>query len=83
MPELEIKIGYNFTERLRGFIGYDLLYWTNVARAGVEIDRTVDLRQIPTVPIYNPALRGTLAPPEIHNSSYLANGLTFGFEFRF
>jgi hypothetical protein len=83
IPELEVKLGYNFTERLRGFVGYDLLYWTNVARAGEQIDRTVDLRQVPTIPAYDPTLRNTLPAPQIRSSNFTAQGITFGFEFKF
>jgi hypothetical protein len=83
IPEVELKLGYNITERMRISIGYDFFYWTNVAQAGAQTDRTVDLRQVPTIPIYDPTLHGTLPATQIRNSNITAQGLNFGIEFKF
>src|SRR5262249_44828964 len=58
VPEIGLKLGYNVTENVRVFVGYDLIYWTNVLRPGDQIDTTLNTAQIPNFNI-NPAF----APP--------------------
>src|SRR5439155_624080 len=48
VPETGIEIGYRLTPRLRGTVGYRLLYWTQVARPGNQTDRTVNPAQVQT-----------------------------------
>jgi hypothetical protein len=83
IPEVEIKLGYNLTERIRGFAGYNFMYWSNVARSGEQIDRNIDVRQVPTLPTFDPNFRGTQPAPQFRNSGYWAQGVTFGVEFLF
>ena len=47
VPEVGLTWGWNFTSQLRGTIGYDMVYWTGVARPGDQIDLNVDPRQLP------------------------------------
>ena len=47
VPELALTLGWDFTPQMRGTIGYDLLYWTGVARPGDQIDLNLDPRQFP------------------------------------
>ncbi len=37
VPQLELKVGYNLTPNLRLTAGYDIIYWSRVARPGNEI----------------------------------------------
>src|SRR5205085_4276977 len=39
VPEVSANVGYWFTPTWRAYVGYNLLYWTNVARPGEQIDR--------------------------------------------
>ncbi len=39
IPEVGSTIGFQLTPRLKVFGGYNFLYWTNVTRAGEQIDR--------------------------------------------
>ena len=48
VPEFGIQIAYRFTER-SFLIGYDFLYWTQVARAADQINLNVDPRNLPPV----------------------------------
>lgn len=52
VPEIELKLGYRLTENLSAFVSYDFLYWSNVLRAGDQIDRNVNLTNVPTSPLY-------------------------------
>lgn len=84
VPEVNVKLGYHLTKRLRGFLGYDFLYWSDVARAGNQIDRRVDIRQVPTIgPIFDPTLRNVPPFPFLRGSDFWAQGLSFGLEFRY
>jgi hypothetical protein len=50
IPEVNLNVGYQITPRVRAFVGYSFLYWTSVIRPGDQIDRVVDLTQIPNTP---------------------------------
>jgi hypothetical protein len=80
VPELTINLGYQFTNHVRGFIGYNWLLWTNVMRPGDQIDPLLNVTQIPNFP--------TTAPPSTLNrplvpfkqSDFWAQGLIVGVE---
>ena len=42
-----MKLGFQFTRHTRLVVGYDFLYWSKVARAGEQIDRTVNSTLVP------------------------------------
>jgi hypothetical protein len=47
VPELDLKVGYQVAPQWRIVAGYDLVYWTNVQRAGGLIDTTVNPSLLP------------------------------------
>jgi hypothetical protein len=47
VPAFGLRLGYQLTEHLRGFVGYDFLYWTKVARPGEQIDLAVNPTLLP------------------------------------
>ncbi|MGG7379585.1 BBP7 family outer membrane beta-barrel protein, partial [Escherichia coli] len=38
VPQVGLKVGYNLTDNLRVYVGYDFLWWCNVVRPGDQID---------------------------------------------
>jgi hypothetical protein len=81
-PELTLKVGYQVTERLRAYLGYNFLYLSSVVRPGDQIDRTLDVNQIPgnpSTPVPPPAR--PLVP--FKTSDFWAQGLVFGLEWRY
>jgi hypothetical protein len=68
VPEVGLRVGYQLTERLRAYAGYDLVYWTNVLRPGDQIDRAISQGR-PTVPFTS--------------SDFWAQGVVFGQELRY
>ncbi|VTU02701.1 Protein containing DUF1551 OS=Rhodopirellula maiorica SM1 GN=RMSM_05043 PE=4 SV=1: DUF1551 [Gemmataceae bacterium] len=85
IPSVDLKVGYQITPRLRGTVGYDFLYWSNVVRPGDQIDRNINLTQSP---VLAPAGGGTLVGPAVpvrqfNNSSFWAHGVSFGLDFRY
>jgi hypothetical protein len=77
LPELQFNLGYQLTDFTRARIGYTLLYLTDSARPGAQIDRSVDGRFLdplagPFVPT-NPAFG-------FDSTSVWLQGVNFGLE---
>ncbi len=83
VPEIGVNVGYQILPCLRGFIGYNFLYWSNVIRPGTSIQRTLDVTQIPNFPL-NPEpapVPGRPPVPVFHEVGFWAQGVTFGLQF--
>ena len=61
-PDFECKIGYQVTQGIRVFAGYNFLYWSSVARPGDQINRMVDERTIPIANAYTRSFQANLPP---------------------
>ena len=74
IPEFGVQMSYQFTCHLRGFVGYDFLYWGQVARAGDQISLRVDPANIP------PKIQGGGPDPafNFNQASFWAQGVRFG-----
>lgn len=83
VPEVELKIGYQFTPHWSASVGYTFLYWSNVARPGDQIDRNVNPNRVPTFTDFNQTGGGSGPRPLFNTTDYWAQGLTFGLEFKF
>ena len=71
---------YQVAPSIRIHAGYSFLYWTNVARAGDQIDLNVDARQLPTR-----AGPGVGVQPAfvLRTNDFWAQGVNFGVQFRY
>src|SRR6185437_2298682 len=47
VPEIGINLGYQFTHHIRGFVRYNFLYWSSVARADNQVDQVVNPNLLP------------------------------------
>ena len=79
VPELTLNLGYQLTDHLRAYIGYNFLYWSNVGRVGDQIPRTLNPGQL---------LSGPNNPPQapafaFKGTDFWVQGVTFGLEFRY
>jgi hypothetical protein len=83
VPELGLNIGYQVTERLRAFIGYNFLYWNNVVRPGDQIDRVVDVTKIPNFPVTGVPAPGNRPAVLFRETEFWAQGISLGLEFRY
>jgi Putative beta barrel porin-7 (BBP7) len=45
LPEMRVKMGYALSDCLKINVGYSFMYWSSVALAGNQIDRTIDFSQ--------------------------------------
>ena len=77
MPEIGLTLGYDLTPRLKASVGYTLLYWTNVARPGDQIDLNVDPRQ------FAPPTQESRPQFVLHTSDFWAQGVNLGLDYRF
>lgn len=61
VPELRLNVGYYFTPTISVSVGYDVLYASNVARPGNQVNRNLNPSQIPSlrgdppIPVTGPA----------------------------
>jgi hypothetical protein len=83
VPEIGGNLGFQFTQHIRGFVGYSFLYWTNVARPGDQVDTVINVNQVPTSVTFG-AAGGPARPAFLfHSTDFYAHGVNFGLEFRF
>jgi Putative beta barrel porin-7 (BBP7) len=84
VPEVEARVGYKITHSITAFVGYNFLYWSDVARAGGQIDNTIDRRQVPSSLGFNAAANPT-RPARLGGNSddFWAQGINFGLAFRY
>jgi Putative beta barrel porin-7 (BBP7) len=80
VPELNARIGYQFSPQLRAVVGYNFIYWTGVVRPGGVIDTTVNTTQLPP----GGALVGAARPaPRADTSDFWAHGVSVGLAYNF
>lgn len=81
VPELGFTLGIRVTDWLDATVGYTVLYYPNVVRAGDQIDTDLNPNLIPEeVAPFSGALRPRFRFTE---SDYFAHGLSLGGEIRF
>jgi len=83
VPEVTLDVGYQLTCCLRAFAGYNFLWASSVVRPGEQIDTTLNSTNIPTVAVQTPAVTSTRPAILFHDTTYWAQGLTVGLEFRY
>lgn len=79
VPQLELKLGYYVTQNLRLTVGYDLIYWSRVARPGEQINTSVNTSQTGGGTLTGPA--GPLFT--FHESDLWIQGVSVGGELVF
>ena len=78
VDEIGLNIGYQFTNHIRGFVGYNFLYWSSVVRPGNQIDPVVNPNLIPPSTAAGPA-RPTF---NFNGSDFWVQGIQFGLDIR-
>jgi hypothetical protein len=82
VPEATLNLGYWVTPNAKAFVGYNVLYWSNVIRPGDQIDRVVNIQFVPNPAMGTPPSSVQRPLPTFRQSDLWANGLQFGLEFR-
>lgn len=80
IPELNLTAGYRLSRSVRLLAGYSWLYWTNVARAGDQIDTTVNPGLLPR---QQPAAGPARPASGLRESDMWVQGLRLGVELSF
>lgn len=82
MHEVTATTGLQITEGLRIFVGYNWLYWDEVARPGNFVDRRINPALVPSSPTFGGG--GPNLPPLVfRHADFWAQGLNFGLAFRY
>jgi hypothetical protein len=79
VPEGSLTLGVNVTDGFRVFLGYTFIYWSNVWRAGDQIDLTINTTQLGTGPLVGvprPQFPGK-------DTDFWAQGVSAGLELRY
>jgi hypothetical protein len=85
VPEGEIKISYPIGDHLTFSLGLSILYWNKLLRAEDQVDRSLDITQIPNFPIPAGTTATGLGRPGVSfssNTGLLVLGTSFGVEVR-
>jgi hypothetical protein len=78
-----MNVGYQLSSNIRIFAGYSMLYWSNVVRAGDQIDLAVNPSQLQRSTTARATLSGDSRPAyTLHKSGFWAHGGNLGLEFR-
>jgi hypothetical protein len=79
IPNLSLDLSYQLNCHWRAHVGYDILYWACVTRAGDQIDLNVDSARIPSGDQRTPTL--PFPAFAFQSSNFWAQGIKAGFEF--
>ena len=81
IPQLNANLGYNVTPKLRVLVGYTLIYWSSVVRAGNQVSLDVNETYIPR------AFDEPEGPPRPafawRDTDFWAQGVNVGLDYRF
>jgi hypothetical protein len=82
VPEVDIKMSYEIMKHLSLTSEFSAMYWNRIARAAQQIDREIDITQIPNFPLAAGATPTGLARPGVFfpQSDLWAVGISFGVE---
>ncbi len=86
VPQIGVKLGYNLTDNVRLFVGYDFLYWSNVVRPGDQVDTNLNVSQIPNFgnnPAFVPPSNIVRPIVPMRTTSFYAHGVSAGLEVRY
>jgi hypothetical protein len=82
-PELTVKLGYQWTQRISGYIGYNVLYLNRVLRPGDQIDPVINPVFLPSSVHFGGEF-GPIRPANTFNETdFWTQGVTFGLAIRY
>jgi Putative beta barrel porin-7 (BBP7) len=83
LPEMGLNVGYQLTDGVRIYTGYNFLYLSKAVRPGDQIDRVLNPTQLPVIG----GIGGLVGAPrpsfQYNETDYWAQGIEFGLEFRY
>jgi hypothetical protein len=83
VPQIDLKLGWQITQTMRIFFGFDFLYASSVIRPGDQIDNVVNPTLVPFRPEFGTAA-GTARPSQLFRTTdWWVTGVSFGLNLRF
>lgn len=79
IPEVQVRLNYQATDRLCAFVSYNFLFWSDVVRPGDQIDRSVNKTQQGGGVLVGPASPA----PRFEDTGFWAQGIGLGLEYRY
>jgi len=83
IAEVGVSVGCELTSCLSLYVGYDFLFWGDVARPGDQLSLRVNPAQIPSNPLFGMPATAPVTGRSFHSSDIWAQGLTCGLALRF
>ncbi len=83
VPEVTLNVGVEVTRNLRIFVGYNFLYWTDVARPGDQVNRIVNPTLVPASLSFGTGAGGPTPSNAGSHSDFWAQGLNCGMVIRY
>jgi hypothetical protein len=83
VPEVGVNVGFNVTDRLRLFAGYNFLYISDVLRPGEQVNRVINPSLVPTNQLFGTNNTLQFPFPSLKSTDFWAHGLNAGIAFRF
>ena len=82
IPEVDVRLGYQFTDWLRGYVGYSGIFMSNIARAGNTNSINT---QNTNVTVANSVVNVNVSQPtfRFQNQDVNIQGITFGLEAKY
>jgi hypothetical protein len=83
VPEIDLNLSYQLTPHAKFVVGYSFLYWSNVARAGDQINTTVNSSTLANQPTGSTPT-GDVTQPQFTfmQTGFWAQGLNLGLDCR-
>jgi hypothetical protein len=82
VPQVQTRLGWQPLPWVRGWVGYDFLYWSQVIRPGSQVDLRVDPAQVPTDPRFT-GVHSSSPHPVFSRTDFWTQGISFGVELTF
>jgi hypothetical protein len=81
VPELGVNLGYRVCQSVTLFGGYNFLYWSTVARSGDQINRNINILEVPSIVGTN--IGTAQRSNAVRDNDFWAHGFSAGFELRY
>lgn len=83
VPEANMNVGFQVASFCRLFVGYSFLCASSVVRPAEQIDRSLNVAQIPNFNFPNPPPAPLRPLPTMATTAFWAQGINFSTEFRY
>jgi hypothetical protein len=81
VPEVGLQLSEQLTPWMKVRVGYNFLYWSNVARPAQQMDRTLSTNLIPASAGFGPTGTEVRPAAAVQHTDFHAHGVNIGLEF--